>query len=56
MPGSPPVTRISFSGTPGLLPAVYTTPVVYLYLDAVGAWFARPHGNPAGEAVAPAAE
>jgi HAE1 family hydrophobic/amphiphilic exporter-1 len=35
---------------------LYTTPVVYLYLDAVGAWFARPHENPAREAVAPAAE
>ena len=35
---------------------LYTTPVVYLYLDAVGAWFARPHESPAREAAAPAAE
>ncbi len=35
---------------------LYTTPVVYLYLDALGAWLARTHQNPAREAVAPAAE
>jgi HAE1 family hydrophobic/amphiphilic exporter-1 len=35
---------------------LYTTPVVYLYLNALGAWLARPHESPAREAVAPAAE
>ena len=35
---------------------LYTTPVVYLYLNALGTWFTRPHESPAKEAVAPAAE
>ena len=35
---------------------LYTTPVVYLYLNALGAWLARPHESPAQEAAAPAAE
>ena len=35
---------------------LYTTPVVYLYLNALGEWLARPRENAAPEAVAPAAE
>jgi hydrophobe/amphiphile efflux-1 (HAE1) family protein len=35
---------------------LYTTPVVYLYLDALGAWLTGTHQKPAREAVAPAAE
>ena len=35
---------------------LYTTPVVYLYLNALGGWLARPHESPAREAAAPAAE
>lgn len=33
-----------------------TTPVVYLYLDALGAWPARTQQRPTQEALAPAAE
>jgi HAE1 family hydrophobic/amphiphilic exporter-1 len=35
---------------------LYTTPVVYLYLDRLGAWFAGHSQPPAQDATVPAAE